>query len=98
MIGTFSLFIVLRTNISVFGLGEEVVVVVKVAVVVVKVVVVITGQVYSGHGHPSGQPDRHGHRSKFSFEKFDFKFSVYQLRQNSIIEVSEENCGTLSKE
>ena len=54
---------------SVFGFGEVVVVVE--AVVVVKAVVVVVGQVYSGHGHPSGQPAWHGHRYRFSFEKFD---------------------------
>ena len=48
---------------SVFGFGE---VVVEVAVVETKAVVVV-GQVYSGHGHPFGQPDWHGHRFKFSF-------------------------------
>ena len=71
MIGTLRLFNVLRTNISVFCFGEVVVVVlvavVVVVVVVVVAVVVVVGQVYSGQGHPSGQPDWHGHRLKFSF-------------------------------
>lgn len=73
MIGTLRLFIVLRTNISVFCFGEVVVVLVAVVVVVVVVVVavvVVVGQVYSGQGHPSGQPDWHGHRFKFSFWQF----------------------------
>ena len=61
---------------SVFGFGE----------VVVEgraVVVVVTGQVYSGHGHPFGQPDWHGHWFKLSFnssvQKFLFLFQYETL-------------------
>ena len=54
IIGTLSLLIVLRSRISVFGFGEVVVVVIA--------VVVVVEQVYSGHGHPLGQPTWHGHR------------------------------------
>ena len=73
MIGTLAKFRVFRTSISVFGFAE---VVVEVAAVVVKAEVVI-GQVYSGQGHPFGQPDWHGHRFKFSFWRLSLMTLIF---------------------